>query len=385
MAKDINQEIFPEETLLKLNIFAECFREWFPVFLHSPFAQGIHIFDFFAGSGKDKAGNKGSPLILLDEAKGNDRQYCDANTNNAGTKHVVFHFNESDTRKVEKLRASVSQFLGECARLNCKKTCRYSDAKITGTDFRDGFSEAGFQAILKNNKMAKFILLDQYGFSQVDENTFNDLVSSPMTDFIFFISSSFIRRFKDRPVTKKYFETHKIPFNEKEPDKCHRQIADYYQSLVPANLEYYIHNFTIKKGSNYWGLIFGSSHTLGMEKFLKVCWGQDVNSGESNFNIDGDWGEDTPLFYVEGQSNKRQKIRDKIRKEILCGRIQDNLSGLKFALANRCLPSLFIEVVKVLEKEGSVTLVCADGKPSYAATNIHKVKSFHIKLPGGQT
>jgi three-Cys-motif partner protein len=384
MAKNINQEIFPEETLLKLSIFAECFREWFPVFLHSPFAQGIHIFDFFAGSGKDKAGNKGSPLILLEEAKDNDRRYCDTKTNNAETKHVVFHFNEGDTQKVEKLRANVSQFLGECARTNCKKTCRYSDPKITGMDFRDAFSEAGFQAILKNNGLAKFILLDQYGFRQVDENIFNELVSSPMTDFIFFISSSFIRRFKNQPATKKYFKTHKIPFDENEPAKCHRQIADYYQTLIPAGLEYYIHNFTIKKDSNYWGLIFGSSHTLGMEKFLKVCWGKDKNSGESNFNIDGDWEDDT-LFHVPGRSNKRREIGEKIRKEILYGRIRDNRAGLKFALANRCLPSLFIEVVKTLEKEGSVTLVCADGKPSYAATSIHKVEPFRIKLPGGQT
>jgi hypothetical protein len=77
--KDINKEIFPKETLLKLSIFAECFREWFPVFLYSPAVHGIHIFDFFAGSGQDAKQNKGSPLILLDEAKGVNMQYCSAN------------------------------------------------------------------------------------------------------------------------------------------------------------------------------------------------------------------------------------------------------------------------------------------------------------------
>jgi len=47
MAKDINQDKFPEETMLKLEIFAECFREWLPVFIHNQFIKGVLIFDFF--------------------------------------------------------------------------------------------------------------------------------------------------------------------------------------------------------------------------------------------------------------------------------------------------------------------------------------------------
>lgn len=46
MAKDINKDIFSESTLLKLEIFAECFREWFPVFINNPHTQNIYIIDF---------------------------------------------------------------------------------------------------------------------------------------------------------------------------------------------------------------------------------------------------------------------------------------------------------------------------------------------------
>lgn len=35
MAKDINKKEFTEETKLKLEIFQECFREWYPVFIHN--------------------------------------------------------------------------------------------------------------------------------------------------------------------------------------------------------------------------------------------------------------------------------------------------------------------------------------------------------------
>ena len=69
MAKDINKKEFTEETQLKLEIFQECFREWYPVFIHNKYITNVLIYDMFAGSGMDAKGNYGSPLILLQEAK----------------------------------------------------------------------------------------------------------------------------------------------------------------------------------------------------------------------------------------------------------------------------------------------------------------------------
>ena len=40
------------------------------------------------------------------------------------------------------------------------------------------------------------------------------------------------------------------------------------------------------KGANIYGLIFGSAHPLGIDKFLEVAWSQDEFSGEANFPID---------------------------------------------------------------------------------------------------
>ena len=71
--KDINSKAFDEGTLLKLNIFRECFREWLPVFLYGKGIERICIYDLF---GYDTEGNPGSPMILLDEVRGNNRQYC---------------------------------------------------------------------------------------------------------------------------------------------------------------------------------------------------------------------------------------------------------------------------------------------------------------------
>jgi len=43
MAKNMHKKSFSEETKLKLDIFRECFREWFPVFVHQTFWSKLYI------------------------------------------------------------------------------------------------------------------------------------------------------------------------------------------------------------------------------------------------------------------------------------------------------------------------------------------------------
>ncbi|MDR2652171.1 MAG: three-Cys-motif partner protein TcmP [Prevotellaceae bacterium] len=375
MTKDINKDRFPEETKLKLTIFAECFREWFPVFIHNKHIKKIYIYDFFAGSGKDTEGALGSPLILLDEAKGKNCNYCTQVKEN--NKQIYFAFNEKERAKQKLLIENVKEFMTNCLAQNCKAIkCIYNYENFKQMEFKDVFQNRNFQSILANNNHGKFILLDQYGFSQVDEDIFLKLVNAPQTDFIFFISSSFIRRFKEHPATKQYFNTAKIHFDETKPKECHRLIAQYYKNIIPDDKEYYLHHFTIQKGTNYWGLIFGTNHTLGMEKFLKVCWNKDKLSGESNCNINNDFQAGT-LFYNENETVKKQIVESDIQSKILTRKISDNISGFKYALKNGCLPKLFTLVVKKLEAEKKIIRT---GELNYASTDIHDVKQYKITV-----
>jgi three-Cys-motif partner protein len=118
MAKDINKDKFSEATKLKLDIFAECFREWFPVFIHNPYTKSIFIYDFFAGSGKDAEGTLGSPLILLNQAKGDKCKYCSSSKKN--DKHVYFAFNEKEKNKFDVLVTNINEFMQTCLERNCK-------------------------------------------------------------------------------------------------------------------------------------------------------------------------------------------------------------------------------------------------------------------------
>jgi three-Cys-motif partner protein len=375
MAKDINKDKFPEETKLKLEIFAECFREWFPVFVHNLFVDKVFIYDFFAGSGKDTEGTFGSPLILLNEAKGENCKYCDSVVKNH--KRIFFMFNEKQLSKEKELEDNIRKFMEDCKASNCKsEQCVYDYANFNRLEFKEVFQNPKFQSVLANKRYAKFILLDQYGFSQIDEDVFKKLVNAPTTDFIFFISSSFIRRFKTHPATKQYFDTTKINFDDTKPKECHRLIAQYYREIVPQDKEYYLHHFTIRKGSNYWGLIFGTNHSLGMEKFLKICWKKDKRSGEASFNINDDYQMGT-LFYNEQETVKKQAVELEIKAKILSKEISDNITGLKYALKRGCLPVLFTNVIKELEKNERIT---RNGELNYSSTNIHNAKLYNIVL-----
>jgi len=375
MAKDINKDKFPEETKLKLEIFSECFREWFPVFIHGKYYEKVFIYDFFAGSGKDPEGSLGSPLILLKEAKGEDCKCCSQVRNNG--KPISFIFNEKEKRKQKELEENVTEFMNRCLFQNCKQSqCVYDFKNFSQMEFKDIFQDTTIQKILMNKSYGKFVLLDQYGFSQIDEDIFKQLVNAPTTDFIFFISSSEIRRFKAQPAVKQYFDTEKIHFDETKPNECHRIIAQYYRAIIPKGKEYYLHHFTIQKGTNYRGLIFGTNHTLGMEKFLKVCWNKDEQAGESNCNIYND-DQEGSLFYVKGETVKKTKIEIEIRSRILSGEISNNIAGFRYALEKGCLPALFTSVVKKLEAEKKVTRT---GDLNYKSTSIHKVKRYEINV-----
>lgn len=373
--KDINSQPFPEAKMLKLDIFRRCFREWFPVFVHHPSIQKIFIYDMFAGSGADSEGNPGSPIILLEEARGNDCQHCKALAKN--NKYVAFGFNEKDRGKKELLDKAKDNFL-----LNCKSDCPlercvYSDSiYCKDNSFEDIIKSNIFGNILANKNYAKFVLLDQYGFSQITKAVFLKLATSPLTDFIFFISSSFIKRFRDMDAVKTYIDTNNLNFEEKKPKECHRIIADYFRDMIPADKEYYIHHFTIKKGTNYYGLIFGTSHTLGMEKFIKVCWMEDENSGESNCNIDNDFEKGT-LFYDPSNTTKKTRIKEELKNLILSNKIKSNIEGLKWVLSHGCEPKLFVDVMSSLYKQKKV-----DCKENFnkQSTNIHKVEQYTIEV-----
>src|SRR5206468_12202221 len=94
----------------------------------------------------------------------------------------------------------------------------------------------------------------------------------------FFSASSFKVRFGDLLAPEI-----KIP-EDVSYLEAHRALADQYRAWAPP--EVYIGQFAIKKGSNIYGLIFGSHHWRGLQKFLEIAWKLDASCGEADYELE---------------------------------------------------------------------------------------------------
>ncbi len=337
--RDIHLEPFDEGTLTKLDLFRVYLQEWIPVFVarQEIIWPNINIIDFFAGPGTDKLGKPGSPLIILEELASYSELIKSKNLN------VQLFFNEFNSEKYEQLRNRIED--NKASLVNYK-------VEIACQDFKDSFEQK--LPLLRNKKSANLLFIDQTGFKQVDEEVFRQLLRLERTDFLFFISSSTIKRFPDHPYVQQYMKMDVAEIEETPFHEIHRLVLERYRSLIPPGADYYLSSFSLKKNSGLYGLIFGSGHPLGMEKFLKACWKIDQLRGEANFDIDEDKIDpDAPELFPR-KPKKVELFEYELRDKILRGEIIDDLGIYKFTLLNGFIPSQAKAVFERLIEEGKV-------------------------------
>lgn len=352
---------FDKSTQTKLHIFNEYFKESFPVFLFTPFWKEILIYDFFAGKGYDEFGEKSTSLNILEQIKPHCQTLIEKD------KRLYILLNDKDCKT--ELENNVNDYLVECQR-DCKSKCIIREGlKITDKDFAVYF-DVIYEKIKARKNSAKLIFLDPFNFI-LDNEKFQKLISLKSCDFICFLPSSYLRRFRDYTGFNSYIDTQKLDYDNTRPAHCHRLIAEYFETLLPEGKEYYIGSFSIKKGSNYYGVIFGSNHTLGAEKFQKVCWGLDEITGEADYDIDREPSYNTSdgLLFEEFKTPMKVKnFKQALVDKIIAREVKTDLDAYKFALVNRCMVKHASEVLKELQS------TCRIEKFKVISTDIHRHK-----------
>ena len=328
MSKDIHKSAFDEGTKVKLSIFQDYLKEWLPVFLASKkvFWNTINIFDFFAGPGSDTSGMKGTPLIIFDELLPYSESIKKKNLK------VNLYFNEFKKGKYEEIKLKVEDVQNKDDLYNIE---------IDQLDFKEAFDKK--YRMMENRNSVNLLFLDQNGIKQISEDVFKKILELKRTDFLFFISSSTIKRFCEHPAFVQHIklkpeEVEKTPYY-----RMHRLILDYYKSLIPKSKEYYLAPFSLKKESGaVYGLIFGSGHVLGIEKFLSTCWHIDPERGEANFDIDDDNIIPGQFDMFTGEVKKPRKVdsfEKELRDAILSKRVKSDKDIYLFTLTNGFMQS----------------------------------------------
>lgn len=330
---DFHAKPFDEGTLTKLQILELYAREWLPVFLAraQTTLRSIHIYDFFAGPGTDPLGVPGSPLRLIKQIDSM------RSLQGWGSVTVHAHFSDADAKKIDALKKRISE-LGD--------QVREVVLDIEPLPFEAAFERS--KNILMNPRAAKLLLIDQCGVSHVTPSVFDDLVRAPKCDFLFFISSSTLNRFRDHPAIKQKINRPDDPYH------VHRAAVDYYRSQLPKGSQYYLAPFSIKKGANIYGLIFGSGHPLGMDKFLQVAWKEDEISGEADFDIHRDNIQKDQLRLDLGAPTKlwifERELEDLIRRKL----VKDERDVIRVCFKHGVKRQHSTPVLTTLKKEGLI-------------------------------
>lgn len=348
--KDLHEKPFDEATIQKLDIFELYTQEWLPTFIMSGHKK-IYIFDFFAGPGYSVTHQEGSPIRIL-------RQVISQLPNifTKGTQ-VVIIFNEYDKDKHSQLVKAIDDFIDANDILKRAITAKnVIIPKPRNEDFDKLFSriQKAFGSV------PALMFLDQNGIKFLGDKYLLPLLNSKSTDFLYYVSSSYFNRFGEEDA----FKTHlKLDMEEarKNPYKyIHRILLKSLREKIPQTSDMMLYPFSIKKGSNIYGIIFGTSHIRGADKFLRVAWGENEKNGEANFDIDDDVIKEAPGLFDDDPNYAKEltkiaKFKNDVRQFVLEKRLKTNMDVYLFTIRRGHIPQHSAEVLRKMKKEGLIT------------------------------
>jgi three-Cys-motif partner protein len=352
--KDIHKEPFDDGTLLKLEIFHKYLKEWLPVFLNWKYDPiEVNIVDFFAGQGKDVNGICGSPLLII-ETLMNHAQEIESKKSKIKIRVIL---NELDQNKFALLQSETAAYVDKPFELIVENKSFAKSYEKHKDKFKNG---------------ANYIFLDQNGIKEITEGIFAELINLQRTDILFFISSSYLYRFKSVEEFRKYLNTQTMGFDENNYHSCHRVVLNFYKAQISKGKEYYLAPFSLKKGSNIYGLIFGTNHPYGIEKYLKICWGLDTQRGEANYDIDSDnINPISPSLFSQFNIPKKVQVFETDMEKHLCVQRSYSLLDLyRFGFDRGFLPKHVNKVLRDLKTKKKIDFSC-----QLSSDKVHKVQT----------
>jgi len=304
--KDHHEKAYDDGTILKLEIFERYVEAWLPTFIMQKNVSEINIVDFFAGPGYDIEGKEGSPIRILKKI---DSFFGFLQKNNT---KINFYLNEFDNQKFESLQGNCNEYLEKNKRIK-----KFVNFEYSNKDFDVIFEEI----IEKTKYKSSLYIIDQCGVKFTNQENFSKLEKLNQTDFLFFISSSFFKRFNTQDAAKKHLEINAEALKKNPYNFIHRSVLETYRSLIPEKSRLKIYPFSIKKGANIYGIIFGSKHPVGVEKFLRIAWDKNKINGEADYDIDEDAKKSQmEMDFIKGRTIKKltkvEKFEIKLRRYI---------------------------------------------------------------------
>lgn len=357
--KDLHENPFDEGTIAKLEIFEDYAQAWIPTFV----MQGIPticIFDFFAGTGYDINGIAGSPIRILEKLK--------QQIGNIFQKKVkiIVYLNEFEPDKKSQIKFEIlKKACTEYLELN-KDVDRAIKIKYFNEDFEDLFPKL-------QNEIKQFpslVYLDQNGIKFLSDKYLLAFEKMNQTDFLYFVSSSYFKRLGDTKEFKKHVN---LDINElkSNPYKfIHKNVIEQLRKKLPDRTKLKLYPFSLKKGPNIFGIVFGAKHPLAVDKFLNIAWKRSPINGDANFDIYDD-SIKIQLDIFDGKKlTKLEKFKENLRAKVLLGEIKNNIEALNYVHEQGHIGKHASACLKEMKKEGKINY--EGSSPLITYDNIYK-------------
>lgn len=341
---DLHQKPFDDATITKLEIFENYAKEWLPTFVMSYPDKDLWIFDFFAGTGYDMAGVPGSPIRILRQIKNQTGNIFKQKT------RIRVCFNEFDKGKFEQLKESTENFITTDNELK-----RLHDNDLLLIEYRNSdFAELFPKTLSTIQKNPSLLYLDQNGMKFLADSYLLTLAKLPTTDFLYYLSSSYFVRFGDMIPFKTNLKIDMERIKDNPYKYIHKSILEQLREKIPAHSKLKLYPFTIKKGRNIYGIIFGASHPRAVDKFLKTAWDKNNLNGEANFDIEDDsYKQQLDLF--EGHlPTKIDTFQNNLKDLILSEKITTNKEAYDYTLEQGHLDKHANDIIRKMKNDGLI-------------------------------
>jgi len=343
-SKNLHIEPFDKGTITKLEIFEDYAQAWIPTFVMQPSVSEIHIFEFFSGPGYDCNGVAGSPIRIL--------QKINEQLGNILLKKtkIVLHLNEFEPTKkaqdkFELLKESCNEFILKNPKFKYFLTVNF---------YNENAELLFFKLLPDINKFPSLVYLDQNGVKFISQEYIDKLEKLNTTDFLYFVSSSFFKRYGKTEEFRKALEIDSTELESEEYRNMHRLVFNKIKSRLPEKTSLKLFPFSIKKNANIYGIVFGAKNYAAVDKFLNIAWKRNELNGEADFDIDQDKNK-VQLDIFEGKKmTKIEQFQTDLENKLMWQSSISNKSVLIYTYENGHIPQHAVELIKRMKKDGKL-------------------------------
>lgn len=359
--KDLHEEPFDEGTIAKLELFEDYAQAWIPTFVMQA-VPVMSIFDLFAGTGYDKNGVAGSPIRILEKIK---EQIGYIFQKRVKIKLYLNEFepNKKNQAKFELLKKACIQYLEQNKNISHAVEILY---------YNENFEDLFPKLIPEIKQYPSLVYLDQNGIKFLSDKYLFELEKMRQTDFLYFVSSSYFKWLGNTDEFKKHIELDIEELKNNPYKFIHRNVIHQLRKKIPANSLLKLYPYSLKKGANIFGIVFGAKHPLAVDKFLNIAWGRNPVNGDANFDIDGDSEKNQLDLFSGKRLTKIEKFKENLRAKILAKEIKNNFDALHYAHDEGHIGKHASDCLKKMKKNNEVEY---EGlSPLITYENVYKTK-----------